>query len=124
MRDKVVNNGCRPQELALAPYMEQVVTRLTHAIEPNDAEGEPPLLPILNRYESIRSTAHVDFKTTRPCYATVCSHVNQVVADTQQWEQSVAFRLDQLARDNVIKCYGNYSAPCAAGMNGFARKAS
>jgi type III restriction enzyme len=37
----------------------------------------------------------VNFKTTRPCFATTRSHINQVVADTTTWEQCAAFRLEQ-----------------------------
>lgn len=64
-------------------------------LEPDDDQGEPPLIPIPNRYKPIGSTAEVDFKTTRPCYATIKSHINQVVLDTATCEQSAAFRLEQ-----------------------------
>ncbi len=47
----------------------------------------------------------MDFKTTKPCFATVMSHINQVVADTQQWEQSAAFRLEMAARRGLVKSY-------------------
>jgi len=76
-------------------YVARMVERLRDAIVPDDAEGEPPLLPVLNRYKPIGTTAEVDFKTTRPCYMTGRSHVNQVVADTMAWEGSAAFRLEQ-----------------------------
>jgi hypothetical protein len=33
------------------------------------------------------------------------SHINQVVADTLQWEQSAAFHLEALALRGLIKCY-------------------
>ena len=52
-------------------------------------------MPILNRYKPIGTTAEVDFKTIRPCVPTQRSHVNQVVADTQTWEETAAFRLEQ-----------------------------
>ncbi|HEV7297725.1 MAG TPA: hypothetical protein VGN72_00045 [Tepidisphaeraceae bacterium] len=61
---------------------------------PDEAEGEPPLLPVLNRYKPIGTSADVDFITTRPCHGTQRSHVNQVVLDTQTWESSVAFKLE------------------------------
>lgn len=63
------------------------------------AAEEAPLQPILNRYKPIGTTAEVDFKTTRPCHATVRSHIDQVVLDNQTWEASAAFRLE--ASDNV-----------------------
>jgi type III restriction enzyme len=62
-------------------------------------------LPLLNRYQEIGATAEVDFKTTRPCFATQTSHINQVVADTKTWETSVAFRLEQCVRDGTVRCY-------------------
>jgi len=58
-------------------------------------KGEPLLLPILDSYKPIGSMEEVNFKTTRPCYPTTRSHINQVVADTNTWEQSAAFRLEQ-----------------------------
>ena len=45
----------------------RIVDRMIAAIEPNDAEGEIPLLPILNRYKPIGTSAAVDFFTTRAC---------------------------------------------------------
>jgi type III restriction enzyme len=41
------------------------------------------------------TTAEVDSKTTRPCYMTQRSHVNQAASDTAAWEGSAAFRLEQ-----------------------------
>ena len=51
-------------------------------------------MAIANRYKPIGSTAEVDFKTTRPCYATMKSHIDQVVPDNLVWESSSAFRLE------------------------------
>ena len=47
----------------------------------------------------------MDFKTTRPCRATEYSHINQVVLDTDTWEASTAFYLEQLAQQNQIIGY-------------------
>jgi type III restriction enzyme len=99
---KVDFQSCHPCELGLEKYIGRMVERLRDAIVPDDAEGEPPLLPILNRYKPIGTTAEVDFKTTRPCYMTQRSHVNQVVADTASWEGSAAFRLEQ---SRAVVCY-------------------
>jgi type III restriction enzyme len=99
---KVDFQSCDPCELGLEKYVTRMVERLRDAIVPDDAEGEPPLLPILNRYKPIGTTVEVDFKTTRPCYMTQRSHVNQVVADTMTWEGSAAFRLEQ---SRVVACY-------------------
>ncbi|MHB8766339.1 MAG: PDDEXK family nuclease [Deferrisomatales bacterium] len=81
---------------------ERIVERLIDAIEPDESQGEPPLLPILNRYMPIGSTGEVNFKTTRPCHGTQKSHLNQVVLDTASWEQAAAFYLEQSER---VTCY-------------------
>ncbi|HEX5437029.1 MAG TPA: DEAD/DEAH box helicase family protein, partial [Gemmatimonadaceae bacterium] len=49
IQTKVDWNGCDPRELGLEGYVQRVVERLTDAIEPNEAEGEVPLLPLPNR---------------------------------------------------------------------------
>ncbi len=92
---KVDFRGENPCELGLEMYVQQTVERLLEAIEPDNEQGEPPLMPILNRFKKIGSTAEVNFKTTRPCFSTIRSHINSVVADTKTWEQSAAFRLEQ-----------------------------
>ena len=92
---KVDFRGCHHCELGLETYVKRIVERLITAIEPDDEKGEPPLLPILNRYKPIGSTSGVNFKTIKACWPTVRSHINQVVADTASWEQSAAFRLER-----------------------------
>jgi len=94
VRRKVNFQNCHPCELGLEKYVRRMVERLQDGIVPDDAEGEAPLQPILNRYKPIGTTAEVDFKTTRPCHATVKSHINQVVLDNLVWEASAAFRLE------------------------------
>ena len=86
------NNPC---ELGQEKYVTRLVERLIAAIQPDETHGEPPLLPILNRYKPIGTSADVDFMTTRTCHSTERSHVNQVVLDTQTWESSATFRLEQ-----------------------------
>jgi hypothetical protein len=76
-----------------------------NAIEPDESSGEPPLLPLLNKTQEIGSTAGVEFRTKRPVFATMASHIGHVVADTAAWEQSVAFRLEQAAQQGVIRFY-------------------
>lgn len=102
VRTKVDWNGCDPRELGLERYVQRVVERLTDAIVPNEAAGEVPLLPLPNRYKPVGSTSSVDFKTTRPCVSTVKSHINQVAADTNSWEQAAVFRLEQSPH---VACY-------------------
>ncbi len=105
VRQKVDFRSVDARELGLRRYFEQVVERLMERIEPDEAEGESPLLPILNRYEPRGSTADVNFKTTKPTFSTIHSHLNSVVADTASWEQSAAFRLEQAAMHGLIECY-------------------
>ena len=55
-------------------------------------------------YDTIGSTRHVDFDTTRSVYSTrpdKC-HISHVVADTESWEQKMASALEEM--DEVI-CY-------------------
>jgi type III restriction enzyme len=82
------------RELGLEKYVTRLVGYLCDAITPDEAEGEPPLLPVLNRYKPFGSTGEVDFITTRACHGTQKSHINQVVLDTQTWEASASFRLE------------------------------
>lgn len=82
-----------------------MIERFLDCIEPDDESAEMPLMPILNRYEPMGSTSGVEFKTTKPCFPTMMSHINQVVADTQQWEQSAAFRLEMAARNGILSFY-------------------
>jgi type III restriction enzyme len=92
---KVDWQGCNPCELGLEKYAKRMVERLGDQIMPDHTEGEPPLMPVLNRYKPIGTTAEVNFKTVRPCFMTQRSHINQVVADTATWETSAAFRIEQ-----------------------------
>lgn len=90
------------RELGLEKYVSRMVGYLCDAIVPDASEGEPPLLPVLNRYKPIGTSTDVDFITTRPCRGTQKSNVNQVVLDTQAWESSVAFRLEA---SNIVERY-------------------
>ncbi len=102
---KIDFRGLDKRELGLQRYFEQVVGRLMDAIRPDEAEGEAPLLPILNRYQPKGTTADVNFTTVRPVHATFHTHANALVADTATWEQSAAFRLEQAALRGLIGCY-------------------
>ena len=79
-----------------------IVDRLMTAILPDKTQGEVPLLPILNRYKPIGTSADVDFFTTRRCNGTQRSHVNLVVLDTATWESSACFYLES---SDVVKYY-------------------
>ena len=95
VENKVDFSGCHPCELGQEKYVTRIVERILAAIQPAETEGEPPLLPILNRYKPIGTSSEVDFMTTRPCHGTHRSHINQVVLDTQTWERSACFWLEQ-----------------------------
>ena len=105
VRKKVDFQGQHPSELGLQEYVKRLVERIRDGIVPDDTEGEPPLLPILNRYKPIGTTANVDFQTTRPCFTTQGSHINQVVADTKTWETSAAFRIEQTVQQGTVQFY-------------------
>jgi len=84
------------EEVALLKYRQQIVERLLAAIEPDEEAGEPPLLPVIERFRPIGSTSEVLFKTVRPCVGTTKSHISHVVLDARAWEHSVAYQLEQI----------------------------
>src|SRR5690606_33106683 len=101
VRTRVDLRGCDPREIGLSRYADAIAERIFTAIRPDDAAGEPPLLPLLNRHRPVGDTSVVDFKTVKPCFATQKSHINLVAADTKGgWEQAAAFALE--ASDVVL----------------------
>ena len=105
VKERVDLNGAHPCEIGLQTYAQRIAGLLAAAIRPNDSEGEAPLLPRLNRYEPIGSTARVHFKTVRPVHAATASHLNSVACDTGTWEQAAMFQIEQLAARGTVKCY-------------------
>jgi len=95
VKTKVQFNGADECELGMDLYARRVAERLLYAIEPNTDDGEPPLMPILDRYHPFGTTADVDFKTVAAVHSTTKSHLNQVVLDTKTWESAAAFRLEE-----------------------------
>jgi type III restriction enzyme len=93
VQKKVKYNDVDPKELGLEKYVTMIVERLRAAIHPDDSAGEPPLLPILNRYRPVGSTAGVDFVTTRKITQSLKSHINAVVLHSG-WEAEAASLLD------------------------------
>ena len=95
------------KDLFLAPYYGWVVERLLEAIRPDTSQGEAPEVP---RYEVNRgpgSTADVDFWTSRDVREVNKCHLNYIVADTKQWEQSAAYYVDKYeAVDAFVKNAG------------------
>lgn len=101
VRTRVNFNGVDQRELGLEKYTKIVVERLCKAIHPDDSQGEPPLLPILNRYRPVGSTSGVDFTTIRPTIPSVKSHINSVVQHSG-WEADAAKMLDS---SDMVKWY-------------------
>lgn len=97
-----VDNPVHPAEIGLEKYALRIRDMLLSAIEPDGGGGEPPLLPILNRYQRTGSTAAVRFKTVRPVQAAQKSHLNYVACDTQSWEQAAMFQLES---SPYVRCY-------------------
>ncbi|MDO8540462.1 MAG: hypothetical protein Q7S40_08465 [Opitutaceae bacterium] len=88
---KVDLGGQHPCEPGLDKNVHRIRDLLLAAIEPDDARGETSLLPRLNRYKPIGSTANVHFKTVKPVQATSHSHINFVACDTASWDQAAMF---------------------------------
>jgi type III restriction enzyme len=94
-------HGLDPRELGLERYFRPLVQRIADNIEPDTSAGEPPVLPVLNRYRPVSSTSGVDFFTTRPVKPVTRSHVNAVVMDSG-WEGQAADILDACA---AVECF-------------------
>ncbi|MBN1888796.1 MAG: DEAD/DEAH box helicase family protein [Thermoflexales bacterium] len=101
---KVDLHGVDPRELGHEKYVQRIVERMVAAIRPDEAQGEPPLMPILNRYKPVGVTGGVNFKTVRPCFPTTCSHINLVVTDSG-WERTAAIQLERAVKRNLVEFY-------------------
>ena len=110
VNEKIKFKGQNKCELGLETYTRRVIERLLDAIEPDDTQGESPMLPILNQTRPTDSTARVSFTTARPVYPTVKSHLDYVVVDTETWEQSATFWLE--ASDEVVSYAKNDHLEC------------
>nr|WP_244946106.1 hypothetical protein [Methylacidiphilum kamchatkense] len=91
----VVERDTPLEEIALLKYKQEIVERLTAAMEPDTEAGEPPLLPVIERFRPIGSTSEVLFRTVRLCKDTTKSHISHVVLDST-WERSVADQLEHI----------------------------
>ena len=94
------------QMLLLTQPAYNAADRIYHAVVRGDS-GEKQLLPMMNTYNPIGSTAAVDFDTTRPTWRTderFC-HVSHVVADTESWEQKMAEVLEGLGETGMLISY-------------------
>ncbi len=86
-----------PQLLMLIEFAHDASDRIYKAIVAS-TDGTAALKPIPRPYDTIGSTRHVDFDTTRPVFATsdVKCHISHVVADTESWEQKMAEALEDM----------------------------
>lgn len=84
--------------LSVGEYFAGALTKIQTAIVKHNIEQQETrrILPILAPFDSLGSTRYVDFLTTKPVQDTIKSHVNYVVADTAEWEQGVAKRLEEM----------------------------
>ena len=82
------------EEICLEKYKQLIIERITSHIEPDTDAGEPPLLPIIERFRPVGSTGEVLFRTVRPCHGTTKSHVSHV-AEHSKWEHTVAYYLER-----------------------------
>ncbi|NLG83374.1 MAG: DEAD/DEAH box helicase family protein [Firmicutes bacterium] len=92
----VVAEGGFLEDIALLKYKQRIIERLLAAIEPDTLGGEPPLLPVIERFRPTGSTGEVLFRTSRPTVGTTKSHISHVVLDAPQWEHSVAYQLERI----------------------------
>ncbi|MCL4707977.1 DEAD/DEAH box helicase family protein [bacterium] len=81
-------------DVFLSPYYGWVIERLKNEIHPDTSQGEAPELPVYETNRGPGTTAEVNFWTSRDVREVVHSHLNYVVADTKQWEQSAAYVID------------------------------
>ena len=96
LEERVVLKRDAPlEEVALLKYKQRIIERLMEAIEPDTEAGEPPILPVIERFRPIGSTAEILFRTVRPCVGTTKSHISHVVLDSK-WEHGVAHQLEQI----------------------------
>jgi len=82
------------KDLFLAPYYGWLVEMLESGLRPDVEAGESPEVPIIERNRDAGSTSDVSFWTSRDVRQVSKSHLNYVVADTQNWEQTAAYYID------------------------------
>ncbi len=104
----ILKDNTFPQLLLLIEFAHDASDLIYKAIVKAN-EGQAALKPILKPYDTIGSTRHVDFDTTRPVYATrddKC-HISHIVADTDSWEQKLAQTLEDM--DEVVRYVKNHN---------------
>lgn len=97
-----------PQLLLLIEFANDAADRIYKGIVAS-TDGSAALKPILRPYDTIGSTRHVDFDTTRPVFATRADkcHISHVVADTDSWEQKMASVIEEMPE--VVRYVKNHN---------------
>ncbi len=95
-----------PQLLLLIQFAHNAADKIYNAIV-KGSEQETVLQPVLQPYNTVGSTDHVDFDTTRAVWPTdkAYCHVSHVVADTESWEQKMAQVLEELGDEGLLHSY-------------------
>jgi type III restriction enzyme len=101
VKEFVDYNGVDPRELGLQRYTTRIKELLSKVIYPDDDAGEPPLVPVINRYRPMGSTGLVDFVTTRPTVPSARSHINSVVLHSN-WEGDAATVMDAPEAEPIV----------------------
>jgi type III restriction enzyme len=96
LREKVIPQAPAERiDVFISPYYGLAIERMIEAIKPDTSAGEAPELPAIEANRPSGTTGEVDFWTSRDVRPVNKSHVNYVVADTKQWEQSAAYFIDK-----------------------------
>lgn len=97
-----------------SPFYGQVLERLRSNIQPDTEAGEAPEIPVYEKNRGLGSSSDVDFWTSRPVWPVEHSHLNYLVADTRQWEQSASYFVDThaLVRAFVRNAGLGFAIPC------------
>jgi len=83
------------RDLGLEKHVLLVSERISAGIRPRTRDGEPPILPVINRYRPAYHTKDVDYSTLRPIEPVTKSHLN-AVAWHSGWERDTAKMLETL----------------------------
>lgn len=92
----LVFDEAREEEIGLLKWQAKVVEVLNEHLGEADFDGEPLILPRIERFRSEGSTAEVVFRSGRPCVGTVKSHISHVVLDSAGWENTCRQVLEDL----------------------------